>query len=84
VPLVTDQWLSADWRWFFAERAEAAEKSGLAHTMAEALAFDCCVTEWLNRRLVDSPPDRCCWCGGRECADEDNALLPFGLVFMPG
>jgi hypothetical protein len=77
--LVTDQWLSADWRWFFKERADGAEQSVLARAAAEARAFDCCVTEWLNRHFAGSPPDRCCWCGGRECADEGNTLLPFGV-----
>jgi hypothetical protein len=79
VPLVTDQWLSADWRWFFAERTAAAEQSGLARPEAEARALASCVVEWLNRRLVGSPPDRCCWCGGMDRADQNNALLPFGV-----
>ena len=79
VPLVTDQWLSADWRWFFAERAARAETSGLPRVAAEARAFECCLVEWLNRHLANSPPDRCCWCGGMDRADENNALLPFGV-----
>lgn len=78
-PLVTDPWLSADWRWFFKEHAGVAQKSGLARGEAEDRAFGCCLVEWLDRRLVDTPPDRCCWCGGTELAGEDNPLLPFGV-----
>ena len=79
VPLVNDPWLFADWRWFFKERADGAEQSGLARAEAQARAFECCVIEWGNRHLVDSPQDRCCWCGGIERADENNPLLPFGV-----
>jgi hypothetical protein len=79
MPLVHDPWLAADWCWFFTERAAAAERSGLARAAAEAQGFEGCVTEWLNRRFVGSPPDRCCWCGGIERTDENNALLPFGV-----
>jgi hypothetical protein len=78
IPLVTDPWLFADWRWFFKERAAAAEQSGLAHAEVEAQAFECCVVEWLNRHLAGSPPDRCCWCGGMEDVLGAGVLLPFG------
>jgi hypothetical protein len=79
IPPVNDPWLFADWRWFFKERADGAEQSGLARAEAKARAFECCVIEWLNRHLFDSPSHLCCWCGGIERADENNPLLPFGV-----
>ena len=45
-----DGWTSKDWRAFFDERATLAEfDGGLPREQAEASAFACCVTEWLNR-----------------------------------
>ena len=44
-----DGWSAEDWRAFFDERAGIAEfDGGLPRAAAEALAFDCCVVEWLN------------------------------------
>jgi hypothetical protein len=70
-------WSSEDWRAFFDERAGIAEFDGdLARTDADAQAFFCCVTEWLNRHPVGSSPDRCLACGENETAA--NPLLPYG------
>jgi hypothetical protein len=66
-----------DWRVFFDERSAIAEfEGGLLRAEAEALAFDCCVAEWINRNPTPSAPGRCLACGGgeREC----DPLLPFG------
>ncbi len=69
---------AADWRAFYDERATIAEYDGrLTRAEAEARAFTCCVSEWLNRHPIRSSPDRCCWCGGME--RKDNVLLPFGI-----
>jgi hypothetical protein len=74
----SNSWSAEDWRSFYDERAAIAEhQGGLARSAAEIQAFDCCVTEWLNRNPVVSTPDRCCWCNGGE--RQDNVLLPFGV-----
>jgi hypothetical protein len=49
---------------------------GLPHRQAEARAFACCLTEWLNRNPVRSPPGHCLGCG--EAEHTQNPLLPFG------
>ena len=72
-----DGWSGEDWRAFFHERAGIAEfDGGLPREEAEARAFTCCVTEWLNRNRKRSPADRCLRCGGAEHAHAP--LLPFG------
>ena len=72
-----DGWSAADWRAFFDERAGIAEfDGGLSRAKAEALAFDCCVVEWLNRNPAWSESGCCLQC--RRGADPGNPLLPFG------
>jgi hypothetical protein len=72
-----DGWSAEDWRAFFDERAGIAEfGGGLPRAEAEALAFDCCVVEWLNRNPAWSESGRCLQC--RRGADPGNPLLPFG------
>ena len=70
-------WDSGDWQAFFDEAAGIAEfDHGLSRAEAEAHAFECCVTEWLNSNLKPSPPGHCVAC--RRGAQPDDALLPFG------
>lgn len=70
-------WPADEWRAFFDERAAIAEfDGGLSRQDAEALAYSCCVTEWLNRHPVRSSPDRCLWCGLAE--GSHGPLVPFG------
>lgn len=72
-----DGWSGEDWRNFFEERAAIAEfDDGLPRDQAEARAFACCVSEWLNRNPVRSPPGRCHGCGQAEHGEDP--LLPFG------
>jgi hypothetical protein len=72
-----DGWSGEDWQAFFDERAGIAElEGGLPRDQAEARAFACCVSEWLNRNPVRSPPGRCLACGEAEHGHEP--LLPFG------
>ena len=72
-----DSWSGEDWRAFFDERAGIAEfDGGLPRLEAEARAYACCLTEWLNRNPVRSSPDRCLRCGEAEHAHD--SLLPFG------
>ena len=73
----SDGWSGEDWRALFDERAAIAElDGGLPRDQAEARALACCVTEWLNRNPVRSPPGRCVGCGEAEHAQDP--LLPFG------
>ena len=73
-----DGWLAEDWQVYFDERAGIAEfVGGLSRREAEAQAFSCCVTEWMNRHPEISSPDHCVACGGSDSAYEP--LLPFGV-----
>jgi hypothetical protein len=59
-----DDWSSEDWQAFFEERAGIAEfDGGLSPADAEAMAFECCIAEWLNRHPCQSDPGRCVPCG---------------------
>ena len=70
-------WDADDYRAFYHERAGIAHfDGGLSRPEAEALAFACCVAEWLSRNPVRSSPGRCLACGGRE--HPNGRLLPFG------
>jgi hypothetical protein len=72
-----DGWSPEDWQVFFDERAAIVEFDGASsRAEAEARAFACCVTEWLNRNPSPSMPSRCLACGGRE--QPGDPLLPFG------
>ena len=70
-------WTAEDWRAFFDERAGIAEfNGGQTRADAEALAFECCIVEWLNRDPERSDPGCCAWCG---TPDRDgHAVVPFG------
>jgi hypothetical protein len=73
-----DGWSSEDWKTFFDERAGIVEfDGGLPRAEAEAQAFACCVTEWLNRHPEPSPSGRCLGCGDRE--HTQDPLLPYGF-----
>ena len=57
-------WTAEDWRAFYDERAGIAEfDGGQTRAEAEALAFECCIVEWLNLHPQRSNPGRCVWCG---------------------
>ena len=72
-----DGWSAEDWRILFDERAGIAEfDGGQSRAEAEVLAFECCLTEWLNGNPVASSPDRCLACGGGDLPNDP--LLPFG------
>ena len=70
-------WSAEDWQAFFDERAGIAEvDGGQTRADAEALAFECCVVEWLNRHPQRSDLGRCAWC---ERPDrEGHTVVPFG------
>lgn len=60
-----DGWSDEDWRALYDERAGIAEfDGGLPRPAAEALAFECCVVEWLNRTFERLPAESCLACGG--------------------
>ena len=72
-----DGWSAEDWQAYFDERAGIAEfDGGLSREDAEALAFNTCITEWLNRNPASSPAGYCAGCG--ELETESTAVLPFG------
>lgn len=72
-----DSWSADDWQAFFDERAGIAEfDGGQSRGDAEALAFDCCVAEWLNRHPSRSDPGHCIACGKR--GREGHTVVPFG------
>jgi hypothetical protein len=74
-----DGWSAEDWQAYFDERAGIAEfDGGQSREQAEAMAFACCVTEWMNHNLVMSSPGRCLACEGGEC--QGDPLLPYGTV----
>lgn len=71
-------WSDEDWRALYDERAGIAEfDGGLPCPEAEALAFEFCVVELLNRSFDRSPPGSCLACGGSDSAH--GALLPHGV-----
>jgi len=77
IPSGNHHWSASDWQAYFDERAGIAEfDGGLTRQEAEAVAFECCVTEWLNRNRVESSPDICAGCGGGE--GDKSRLIPFG------
>jgi len=58
-------WADADWLAFFHERAAIGEfDNHLPRHRAEALAFETCVVEWLDRNHAATEPGRCAHCGG--------------------
>lgn len=72
-----DGWSAEDWLAYFDERAGIAEfDGGLPRLEAEALAFESCVVEWMNRTFERSPPGICLACGGKDSAHD--VLLPHG------
>ena len=73
-----DGWSADDWRALYDERAGIVEfDGGLPRPEAEALAFKCCVVEWLNRNFERSPRGSCRACGGGDSAQD--ALQPHGV-----
>lgn len=71
-----DVWSAEDLLAFYEERAAIAEfDGGQSREQAEAHAFDCCITEWLNRHLLSSDSDCCAWCHQPDTAQ--HAVVPF-------
>ncbi len=72
-----DGWSAEDWQVFFGERAGIVGfDGGIPRPEAEAQAFACCISEWMNRHPETSSPDCCLACGGGDSANDP--LLPFG------
>ncbi len=70
-------WGAEDWRAHFHERAAIAEHDGgLCQTQAEAMAYQCCIIEWLNQHFETSPPGVCAWCGDGDSGG--GVILSFG------
>lgn len=74
-----DRWSAEDWQTFFHERAGIAEyDGGQSRAEAEAVAFEHCVAEWINRNPEPSDPDRCAWCGKPD--QDEHTVVPFGTA----
>jgi hypothetical protein len=71
-----DAWDPGDYRAFYDQTAGMLDDNGLPHLKAEAFAFECAVTEWLNRNFQQSPPGSCIHCSGGE--RRLDPLLPLG------
>jgi hypothetical protein len=75
--LAKDNWSAEDWQAFFEERAGIAEfDGGLPRSDAEARAFECCLSEWLNRNPASSGPGYCARCGDGD--QPGDPLEPIG------
>ena len=71
---IGDTWEADDWHAYFGERAGFLEYDcGEPCQVAEARAFQDCVTEWLNRNPEPSPPRQCAWCG-----NSGDVVVPYG------
>jgi hypothetical protein len=69
-------WSAEDWLAFYEERAAIAEfDGGQSREQAEALAFSCCIAEWLNRNPATSNPDSCARC--RQPDTGMHSIVPF-------
>jgi hypothetical protein len=72
-----DGWCAADWGAYLDARMRlATSRNGWSRAQTAALAFECCVVEWLNRHPAPSAPGRCVWCGKAESSS--TIILPFG------
>ncbi len=72
-------WTAEDWRFMYDERAGVAQyDQRITRVDAEALAFECCVVEWLDRNRVASTAGHCLWCG--HPGGPGRILLRFGTV----
>jgi hypothetical protein len=72
-----DERTAEDWKAFYDERAGIGEfDGGQSREQAEAMAFEHCVVEWLNRHPWRTDPGRCAACG--EPDHEGHAVVPFG------
>ena len=69
-------WDASDWQSYFDERAAIAEIDGkLSQSEAEALAYECCVVQWMNLNPPpENGPECCVQCGNPM---DDLAALPF-------
>jgi len=77
--LSDDGWSADDWQVYFDERAGIAEfDGGLSRPEAEARAFACCVSEWMNCHPAISSPERCLACGGVD--RPGDPLMPHGTA----
>jgi hypothetical protein len=75
----SDSWSAEDWQTYFDERAAIiALNGGLPRPVAEARAFKCSVSEWLDRNFERSPPGRCLACSGADYTND--VLLPHGVA----
>jgi hypothetical protein len=72
------EWSQDDWLAFYRERVAILKRDGrLPLAEADALAFQHCVVEWLNRKPVASGAGTCLVCGNGDGGHD--VVLPFGV-----
>ena len=62
-------------KWLPAMRAH--KPAIIAALKTEAIAYECCVSEWLNQNSVRSEPGRCLQCG---MSGASGPVVPFGTT----
>lgn len=73
-----ERWDAADWRAFFDERAAIAEyDGGQTRQKADAMAYEACVVEHMNRHPGRS--DRYACAGCHKSGSDAATIVPFGL-----
>jgi hypothetical protein len=71
------EWVAADWQAFFDERAGIAEYEGeQTREKAEAMAFEACLVEWMNRHPGGTDRHACAGC--RKPGSNGSVIVPFG------
>jgi hypothetical protein len=71
-------WNAEDWQAYFDERAGMAEyDGGVSRRAAERLAFENCISLWLDGNPEPSSPDCCALCGGVQTAG--RVVIPYGM-----
>lgn len=69
---------AADWRKHFAARLALAKvDGGRSEAEARAMAWESCITRWMDLHPVTSPAGRCAYCGEAEA--RGAVVVPFGI-----
>jgi len=72
-----DEWSGDDWKALYEERAAITEfDGGDGRAEAKLRAFECCLSEWLNRHPEATTANYCAWCGTPN--ESGHVAVPFG------
>ena len=79
LPAAGEGWTADDYRAHYYERSASAECDwGQSRAEAENRAFEGCITEWMNRNIAATPPNRCAWC--KRHGDVRHVVIPFAVA----